>query len=109
MTAPTTVESPLTKTATAKTWKTVCLLAHAFLCRGDGPHRVEPNEAWVEALIRTAAEVLHSQGYGRSLGELDPEWERIVIDIASYPSTSEDGCVASRCGRVHLSRIPRGL
>ena len=103
------VEAPVTKTATTKTWKTVCALAHAFLCRGDGPHRVEQGESWAEALIRTASEILHSQGYGRSIGEVDPEWEGILIQVAREPSTSDDGCVATRCGRVHLSKIPRGL
>jgi hypothetical protein len=109
MDAPTPVEKPLTKTANARTWKTVCALAHAFLCRGDGPHRVEEGEPWALALIRTASEVLHSQGYGRPIGALDPDWERILIEIARQPSTSDDGCVATICGRVHLSRIPRGL
>lgn len=109
MDVPAPAEAPLTKTATTKTWKTVVALAHAFLCRGDGPHRVEQDEPWAMALIRTASELLESQGYGRPMGTVDEEWERILIQVARQPSTSDDGCVATRCGRVHLSTIPRGV
>lgn len=105
---PSKIESPLTRVADARTWRVSCAMAHALLCRGDGHHRVEEHEPWLEALIRTAAELMHSHGYGRPLGGADPEWERIVIEIAHQPSSSEDGGVATRSGRVHLSRIPRG-
>lgn len=100
---------PPTRTADVRTWQTVVALAHAFLCRGDGPYRVDVDEPWVLALIRVAAELLESQGYGRPRGDFDPAWERFVIDVARKPSTSEDGCVAMRSGRVPLASIPRGV
>lgn len=101
-----------TRAASTRDWILACAAAHALLCRGDGGWRVEPDEAWVEAIGRVAGQLLEQRGQGRDPRTYWTEaaaWEAAIIAIAKQPSTAPDGLVAGRCGRVSLASFSRGV